>query len=353
MSKVSYLEFRPGRWVKLVDGKVVGPATPAEVAAWQQEQAAQARIWEDVLKQAATPAQQPTTPSQAATHKKEPAERPSRHIEHEHEAKTALPDQIAGIETPHHKATTKTETQPRVETTHPPTARAVHPTEAAKPTQIAHREELPRATKPEVTHPTKVTKLEPTQIPSTEEATKAQPTKAQVLQPAEAAKHEPAPEAKTAISYAEPAKLEGETESMPSEAMTTVLPQATEAQVTRLDELTKAEPESQTIPPVKVTKYRPKRSRTSTSARQRTAKGKRAKDITSQAYLWIMADPVTDLADTVRAWLPKYEERFNKPAGVVLCHAEDLPALEKAKLPVDVRQAKGVPPRNFWIGPKS
>jgi hypothetical protein len=69
-------------------------------------------------------------------------------------------------------------------------------------------------------------------------------------------------------------------------------------------------------------------------------------------YLWIMAEPTEDLANTVRTWLPKYEERFSHPPGAVLCHADDLETLEQAKLPLEVRQAKGVPPRHVWIGPE-
>ena len=38
MARITYHEFRPGRWVKLVDGKAVGPATEEEVAQWRREQ---------------------------------------------------------------------------------------------------------------------------------------------------------------------------------------------------------------------------------------------------------------------------------------------------------------------------
>jgi hypothetical protein len=36
----------------------------------------------------------------------------------------------------------------------------------------------------------------------------------------------------------------------------------------------------------------------------------------------------------------------------VLCHVDDLPIVDAAGLPVEVREGKGVLPRNFWIGPK-
>ena len=49
MAELRYLEFRPGRWVKRVDGQVVGPASAEEVAAWKRKLAEQIRIWEDVV----------------------------------------------------------------------------------------------------------------------------------------------------------------------------------------------------------------------------------------------------------------------------------------------------------------
>jgi len=66
----------------------------------------------------------------------------------------------------------------------------------------------------------------------------------------------------------------------------------------------------------------------------------------------MMAGAAEDLATAVRGGLARYEERLNEPAGAVLCHADDLPTLEGAGLPVDVRHGKGVPPGSFWIGPK-
>ena len=33
------MEYRPGKWVKVIDGKIVGRATAKEVAAWQASRA--------------------------------------------------------------------------------------------------------------------------------------------------------------------------------------------------------------------------------------------------------------------------------------------------------------------------
>jgi hypothetical protein len=69
-------------------------------------------------------------------------------------------------------------------------------------------------------------------------------------------------------------------------------------------------------------------------------------------YLWISAGQADDLIAAVRTGLARYQERFNHVAEVVLCHSADLPTLEGAKLPVDLREGKSLAPRNFWIGSK-
>ena len=67
MAKISYHEFRPGRWARLVDGKIVGPATPEEVKAWQRQRTDGQTIWEDVVDQIAT------RPELQAEHSLEPS----------------------------------------------------------------------------------------------------------------------------------------------------------------------------------------------------------------------------------------------------------------------------------------
>jgi hypothetical protein len=70
------------------------------------------------------------------------------------------------------------------------------------------------------------------------------------------------------------------------------------------------------------------------------------------SYLWVVAAAADDLTVAVRAGLARYQERSGQTAEAVFCHEDDLPILEKAGLPVDVRQGKRLPRRNFWIGPK-
>jgi hypothetical protein len=71
-----------------------------------------------------------------------------------------------------------------------------------------------------------------------------------------------------------------------------------------------------------------------------------------QLYLWISAGQADDLIAAVRTGLARYQERFSHVAEVVLCHSADLPTLEGARLPVDLREGKSLAPRNFWIGSK-
>ena len=98
---------------------------------------------------------------------------------------------------------------------------------------------------------------------------------------------------------------------------------------------------------------RPKRSPAAVSRRAPgKAKPPAAQERPNQLYLWIAAGQTDDLIAIVRTGLSRYQERFSHPAEVVLCHGGDLPALEGAKLPVDLREGKSLAPRNFWIGLK-
>jgi hypothetical protein len=96
----------------------------------------------------------------------------------------------------------------------------------------------------------------------------------------------------------------------------------------------------------------PRSRKRTTRRRARAAAGAKSNKAVGPSYLWVMAGPADDLTGAVRGGLARYEERFNEPAGTVLCHADDLPILEQAGLAVDLRQGKGVPQRSFWIGPK-
>ncbi len=87
-----------------------------------------------------------------------------------------------------------------------------------------------------------------------------------------------------------------------------------------------------------------------TTPRQTRSSQAVSRERASQLYLWIMAGAADDLVTIVRSGLARYQERFRQPAEVVLCHMDDIAILEKANLPVDVRQGKGVPPRNSQVG---
>ncbi|MGC8787341.1 MAG: hypothetical protein ACP5Q1_07955, partial [Anaerolineae bacterium] len=194
-------------------------------------------------------------------------------------------------------------------------------------------------------------------------AAKAAPAEAMAVKPA--AKSRPrvekdaTPARKTKIALVLEEKAEAAAEISRSEAqpVSPQLPQKARASRTRKAATAKQqvpleedasieveEPKAKAAPqPISMTATRRTATKTSPIASQERL---------SQVYLWIMAGASDDPIATVRSGLTRYQERFHQPAEVVLCHIDDMAILEKANLPVDVRQGKGVPPRNFWIGLK-
>jgi hypothetical protein len=354
MSRIRYLEFRPGRWVKLVDGKVIGPAMPEEVAAWKQEQAEQAQIWEDVLRH--TPAMPQPTSHLLEAEKTEPA-RP--HIPEQVPAAAqagTVPEEFAtppGAEITEavpvlpQALPTAPETEAKAGVEAPPKGRTgtTVPIEEAAETGPEIVTEFPLAVK-EAALETAIGAALPEEAMQAEPAMEVAPLE-ETVQPAletQAAPYaetaEAEPEAKAVLpTEAEEPKLEAK--PAPSEEIAETAPGPEPEEV-----LSEDTGEGRHVPSTRralAVHRRASRSKTPPST---------SLDRAGQLYLWFMAAPTDDLAAVVRLGLSKYEERFKQPAGVVLCHAEDLPILEKAGLAVDVRQGKGVPAHSFWIGPK-
>ena len=421
MPTIRYHEFRPGRWVKLVDGKAVGPATAEEVAAWKRELAGQAQIWEDVLKHAA--------PSQATASAPEPAQTS------QYEQPAAPPVSVAST-TP-----VPPETRATAEPTPAAPPRILRTVEEIRAAKVAARAEVaepaPQSVREMQATPATVeqelqlsqpagecpaARTEPLAETETETQSPAQPTPEAesslaieaVTEPAElaapvhetvqpmllAAPVEPAampglklPEqsAEAGIEpavvtlavphYAEAQELlpeqatlhdqDAEAEPEPEEEPATVAEAAevdeaaeqwekpAEAQPAEMateegpEEARETEPEEVALPEEDGSRAYARRSHSTAHA---AAAKKRAfpssRDLKGPEYVWFVTAPTDDLIAAVRAGLAKYQERFSQPAGAVLCHAVDLPALEEAALGVDVRQSKGVPAHNFWIGPK-
>lgn len=67
------VEFRPGKWVKVVDGHIVGRATPEEVAAWQQAGGAQSQAALDLELEVDLSAKPATGPEHALDISRRPA----------------------------------------------------------------------------------------------------------------------------------------------------------------------------------------------------------------------------------------------------------------------------------------
>lgn len=488
MAELRYLEFRPGRWVKLVDGQVVGPATPEEAAAWKRELAEQIRIWEDVVQhtapaqpseealgrpaagaregpQAKTPATRSTVRSEALssapvqTPESDEAEMPLfvpdgllLTIEDVRAARQAsepiarpLPPAVLRVEpaeramavverpaeepaadtgvTPEPEALAPPETSSATEALPEPSPAAAEAQRPAEPTSgpeiVLTPLAVPGTPQPVLEAAVTVQEAEEEPEPPVEEAeaesapalallfpiiTVAEPVAKHVQATPEPAPDlyeagpAPAPEEEEAEARPEPGPVkeamsgpeleEEETEIEPGlaeaapEAVDEQAQTGTEPELEPAEEgaepesaLAEEAPEDRALPekmveaPAEWTAEADEAEATgsreamlasarrgSSTAQRRAAKGRPAfsppPNRAGQPYLWFAASSADELLASVHAALSKYEERFHQAAGAVLCHADDLPALEKAGLPVDVRLGKGVPARNFWLGPK-
>ena len=309
MTKISYHEFRPGRWARLVDGKIVGPATPEEVRVWQRQRADGQTIWEDVVDHVATrpefQAEHPLEPSVRAPTKRKPPE-PGRIWEDV--LKQAAPSK-------------------------PP---------SEKPPEVMPREAKPTRPEPALqdrqTAVGGITKLDfgtaPIRLPIPgEPMISKEPIK---------------PEAKPEIKRAQPKRR---VRSKPQ------IKPVSPKEVAATKPKPVAKKKSHTAVAEKAAKPKPEPTPRPTTASRRRSKKKQTARLAprgagGQEYLWIMAEPAGDLVSSVREWLPRYQERFAQPATVVLCHASDQATLEEANLPLAVRQTNGVPPQPFWTGLK-
>ncbi len=457
MPKVTYHEYRPGRWVKMVDGEAVGPATAEEVALWQQEKAEQARIWQDVV-QRATPASPParravdggprpgaaradedgiwqdvvgqaadaaaasaepqagrktepplpqsvedavraarrgrpvavkggkavfpeaggrsdassatTAPApEAGGASSAPAQPTGKH-------RQASPDRTRSAKaepTPEPRAHPARKAEPEGEDTAPP-SEPVMPKREMPPTKVRRsRRKGPKVTDGaaslEITPPTKdMRTAKPKPMRRRARTTgPGKPVQAEVVPMTEA------PEADEPRS-AEPAMAEGRPAAEPVPAAElSAIEEVVEPRPRRLRKLSKRaakahagpgagdlsadedaadspqpEPVAEVISAPKIRRTRP----SSAPHRAQKAPPSPPQAGLRPAYLWVMSDAADNTVAAVRTGLARYAERFGEPAGVVLCHIDDLAIVEAAGLPVEAREGKGVLPRNFWIGPK-
>jgi len=393
MAKITYHEFRPGKWVKLVDGEVVGPAAPEDVAAWKREKLEQARIWEDVVKQ---------TQAKGPDHKAEGPPGP-----HPREEDTDWAQQVRmWRDVVKHVAAAgpESERRPELSAAEPTLPMEVSinlstPTPTAPAAQRASAKTGRTAAKPRPS-PARGQKPEPaTGVVADKEGIKPRPssrdTVRQRLAPKAAAQaqpgHEPLPTA-SAVPTAEGRPASAPTASVPKAAATTkpgakaaaeMVPEALSAQSeaaaagkrvtrTRARDVGQKAPAArakppkglstaQAAPPQIATKQAEPAEKRQTSARRRVtpatshrtpSKATAAHERPNQLYLWIAASAADDLVATLRTGLTRYQARFEQSAEVVLCHHSDLAVLDKANLAVDLRESKNIPPHNFWIGLK-
>lgn len=396
MPKITYLEFRPGKWVKLADGKIVGPATVAEVAAWKQEKAAPIRIWEDVVKTAKPPTLKPVAPA-GPTARKEPdpsaiwddilksskppvkaegppAPRPRKEDTDAAEQAQIWQDVVKRIRKPGrelgHEPAAEAKAKPEQKV---PLAREAVATKTAPKPAPPARPATEARTKPtgEVPAPTRDTAKEDALPPTlgrrsiTKQELPAKPAPAPKVPAAKAVAKETvagaAPAKEAAAKPTEKAQAAAKVTAPKKAATTGPKPSKPTQEAKPPAEPEIPEKESTPAEPAEETAARPARtgvnaSRSDTEAGaaslRRTKKARAAEERPNPLYLWIIATQSDDLLTTVRTGLARYQERFSHPAEVVLCHSGDLPALEGARLPIDLREGKSLAPRNFWIGLK-
>ncbi|MGQ9492810.1 MAG: hypothetical protein ACUVR2_03475 [Anaerolineae bacterium] len=354
MSKVTYYEFRPGHWVKLVDGKIVGRATAEEVAAWKRASAEQAAIWQDVVQRAVPAESEPETPPETPLPKPKATWTESTKIWQDVLSQVGAAESKAE-QSPQEAAKVKEKPKPLPETppVEPiamPKAVPPKPEEIAKPKGTVKMAPAKRAAKVEAIPavqpaPAQAVSVEPAAKPGPTVKGKATPAK-QAAKPAP----KPATKAKPKVTIEVPA-VKGMEAAKPASSP----PQ--KAKVSRTAKAAKPVAEALSTEEKVSTRIAPaeivtKSKRASSTTTRRSAAQPTPTERPSQLYLWIMAGLSDDLIATVRSGLARYQERFHQPAEVVLCHMDDVATLEKANLPVDVRQGKGVPPRSFWIGLK-
>lgn len=356
MPKVTYHEFRPGHWVKLVDGKIVGRATAEEVAAWKREKAEQAVIWQDVVQRAASAEPKPEVSPEMPLpeSKKIPTEPVTIWQDVLSQLSRTTPQ--AERMTREIEATEKAEhTLERVSVEQKPKAVLPESIAKAKPKDVAKVVPAKRAVEIE---PTPTAKAAPAKAVATKPVTKAKPKVEQEIASERKAVQAPPVSAvqarqkgtTQALSMAGVAPEQVSPQPLPKAIRTSKAGAPKEAAKRKATGITPEETILSEATPAKAEKGRQLPPKIST--RQAKPSSTASQERPNQLYLWIMAGVSDDLIATVRSGLARYQERFHQPAEVVLCHMDDMAILEKANLPVDVRQGKGVPPRNFWIGLK-
>lgn len=374
MARVTYHEFRPGHWVKLVDGEVAGPATADEVAKWRREKAEPDKIWQDVVEET-TPAEaesvapqdavadtgiwqdvvrQVTPPS--AESKPAPGTAAAKPVStNELPAAAKAPPRKRAVEPePSSKAEiapVSKQAEPRVrrEVEAAPAEEAVEARRAA-PAKATPVEDLAGPKPIGTPQPVSVGASMPPSGTTAEHEVRVEDAAARKVEKTEA---ERVLEAE-AVDKVEPERGRVRATVPTKKAAGPKRARAVEAVSDQNVEEMEPEPAPTVAAPAQATqaKQAPRSRRRTTRRRARAAAGAKSRKATGPSYLWVMAGPADDLKGAVRGGLARYEERFNEPAGTVLCHADDLPVLEQAGLAVDLRQGKGVPPRSFWIGPK-
>ncbi len=394
MAQITYHQYRPGRWVKLVDGSPVGPASAEEVSVWQAERAKQTRTWTEVVQKALTPPEPSPPPDRTRTGSDaQTSARIWEDIITQPDAAKAFSTAPAPPASGEQAATS----QPGVTI-----GEAIARARRGKPVvveggKICEIDDLaPFRRSPAVSaapqEPASVaTDLAATPVPA-QPSVQAAPAAADVLpldseaedraaadQPVTGEPPVPAQASMpTTISQETGLAVEQVSVSAARKPVVSELGSTTKApepppDVTAppedgafvdvyAEELVERDDESgsdapgSTGPEPLDSSMSPRRGRGGrpvAKAKATRSPPNRGRALsTGPSYLWIVIGAGDDAVTVVRNGLSRYQERFGMPAATVLCHPDELRALEDAGLLVDIRRGRSVPPRSLWIGSK-
>jgi hypothetical protein len=354
------MEYRPGKWVKVIDGKIVGRATAKEVAAWQASRgetdvpAAPLTLEVDLDLPASSSAIDPghsldvplrpafsrrgrqverSRPTRAGKPEPRPARKPDDAIDKDMAVETAIAAgrvRRAGKPRPARKPGDATDMEmtveaavsrekarpsaPAAETSGPPgdaidkdmTVEMAMAKERAAQRRSASARPKPQDAEGPVMVRRRLPKAEaaPAEKPQDESPTKDTPLPKQSKPPAKAAKRK-APRRRKKTSAAAPARKK--------------------VKETAAAQAPAAEPEVEQPQEV---------------AGPAASQG--------PSYWWIYNANRRPVAAFLGEWMPKYEAKFGHKATIVLCHEDDLAEVEATGVEAEVSEL--LQPGHFYLG---
>ncbi len=331
------LEYRPGKWVKVVDGHIVGRATPEELAAWREarghEQAGQLSL-PDLDVDLTPPPTPVSSPGRTLDVPLRPAfERRGRRAE-----EPAAPVGPARPSAPERHV--------------PGAAQPVRPQEPGggpqRPAQPRPEDELASLSiEMAMAREASARRRQGLEPPAEEDGPRTVRRRLPTLGPAPAERPQASP------ATAEGTPLPKKTEPVPADR-----PQAKPkfAEVTSVPKPGPARRRPAAAAPAMPQRRRPEPPLPAAEdeAAPEEAPAEEAGPlagpdaIQGPRYWWIYNASRQPMEAFLKEWLPKYEAKFGHEASFVICHADDVAAIQALGLDVDVSPLLG--PGHLYLG---